>query len=588
MATGRVVGSGPSRRLYSVPLVVAVTGHRDLVPAEVPAIRERVRTFLEDLRSQSPDRDILLMSPLAEGADRLAAEEALALGLPLTVVLPMPRDQYVADFASAESRAHFDSLCAAATDVFELPLTPGNTIALIEGQGANRSRQYAQTGVFLSAHCHILLALWDGNESDSLGGTAQVVRFHQDDVMPGYTTSVATSRLALTDDESDLVYHIVCSRDRPEGAPAAGLVPLEGSWYTTDEQQPRVRQMPSRHRQVFERTNEFSRDAQAGAASIDKERYPLLTDEQAASLPSGLLDINQVFCAADWLAIQYQRRVVFTLRATHVCALLTGLAYISYTDIESSATLIIVILGLMVAAAGVSFLANRGSWHRKYLDYRTLAEGLRVQFYWAAAGVTTGNVTKFAHDNFLQMQDPDLGWIRNVMRVAGTECDVVPNRDPAGVRFVIREWIGDDQGGQLGYYRRKANERLAKHQVTQRIGRLGLLATAIALAVLLLVGSMAPPEVRVPVVYLMGCVLLMVGVRQSYAKSTAESELIKQYEFMHRIFHNARRRLDEAQSDVDRRRILKLLGDAALEEHAQWILMHRERSIDQKDAARIG
>ena len=214
--TGRVVGSGPSRRLYSVPLVVAVTGHRDLVPAEVPAIRERVRTFLEDLRSQSPDRDILLMSPLAEGADRLAAEEALALGLPLTVLLPMPRDQYVADFASAESRAHFDSLC-----------TPGNTIALIEGQGANRSRQYAQTGVFLSAHCHILLALWDGNESDSLGGTAQVVRFHQDDVMPGYTTSVATSRLALTDDESDLVYHIVCSRSRSGCEPVAGLRPLE-------------------------------------------------------------------------------------------------------------------------------------------------------------------------------------------------------------------------------------------------------------------------------------------------------------------------------------------------------------------------
>ena len=34
----------------------------------------------------------------------------------------------------------------------------------------------------------------------------------------------------------------------------------------------------------------------------------------------------------------------------------------------------------------------------------------------------------------------------------------------------------------------------------------------------------------------MGMVLLMVGVRQSYAKNTAEAELIKQYEFMYRIF----------------------------------------------------
>jgi hypothetical protein len=576
------------QRGYAVPLMVAVTGHRDLHPGEILLIRQRVREFLCEMRDSYPGRPVAVMSPLAEGADRLVAEEALALGMQLHVPLPMPRALYVQDFHSAESVAQFEALCASAAEVYELPLTPGNTVASIREPGKNRERQYAQAGVFLCAHCHVLLALWDGKESHKLGGTSQVVRFHHHDVMPGYTPLATASRLTLTDDESDLVYHIVCSRDRPDGAPAAGLVALEGSWYTTDEQQPRVQQMPLRHRQVFERTNEFSGDAQAGAARIDKERYPLLTDEQAASLPPGLLDINQVFCAADWLAIQYQKRVVFTLRATHVCALLTGLAYISYTDIESTASLILVILGLMIAAAGVSFFANRGSWHRKYLDYRTLAEGLRVQFYWAAAGVTSGNVTKFAHDNFLQMQDPDLGWIRNVMRVAGTECDVASSRDPAGVQFVIREWIGDERGGQLGYYRRKANERLAKHQVTQRIGRLGLLATAIALAVLLLVGSLVPPEVRVPVVYLMGCVLLMVGVRQSYAKSTAESELIKQYEFMHRIFHNAKRRLDEAQSDVDRRRILKILGDAALEEHAQWILMHRERSIDQKDAARIG
>jgi hypothetical protein len=252
-------------------------------------------------------------------------------------------------------------------------------------------------------------------------------------VMPGYTPRATSSRLTLTDDESDLVYHIVCSRNRPDGAPAEGLVPLEASWFTTDENHPRVTEMPLRHRQVFERANEFSQEAQANADAIDRERYPLLTDEQAATLPPGLQDVNQAFCAADWLAIRYQKRVAFTLRATHAGALLTGLAYLSYTDIESTRALILVILCVMLTTVGIGYLANRGSWHRKYLDYRTLAEGLRVQFYWAAAGVTSGNVTKFAHDNFLQMQDPDLGWIRNVMRVAGTECDVAPNRDPASL-----------------------------------------------------------------------------------------------------------------------------------------------------------
>ena len=584
--------AGPVRRTgarsYAVPLVVAVTGHRDLVPAEIPQIRARVRECLVGLRSDYPGRIIAVMSALAEGADRLVAEEALELGMPLTVVLPMPRAMYERDFADSESRQQFDRLCKAAVDLFELPLSPGNTETNIAEQGPGRARQYASAGVFLCAHCHVLLALWDGKESDQLGGTSQVVRFHHHDVMPGYTPRATASRLNLTDDESDLVYHVVCSRDRPGGEPAPGLTALNAFWFTTDERYPRVPDMPARHRKVFAYTNEFSREAQLNAASIDKERYTLLTGEQATVLPPGLWDINQAFCAADWLAIRYQKRVIFTLKMGHICALLTAVGYITYTDLRTTPVLIALIIGLMLGAVGINKLAVRGSWHRKYLDCRTLAEGLRVQFYWAAAGVTSGNVTKFAHDNFLQMQDTELGWIRNVMRVAGTECDIAPNYDSYGLDFAVREWIGDDHSGQLGYYRKKGGQRIRERSETQRIGRLGIWTTIGALTVLLFVGSGIPDEVKTPVVYLMGVVLMMVGVRQSYAKNTAEAELIKQYEFMYRIFRNARRRIDQADSDADKRRILKVLGDSALEEHAEWILIHRERSIDEKEGLKIG
>jgi hypothetical protein len=186
------------------------------------------------------------------------------------------------------------------------------------------------------------------------------------------------------------------------------------------------------------------------------------------------------------------------------------------------------------------------------------------------------------------MQDTELGWIRNVMRVAGMECDVAANLEPRGVEFAVAEWIGDDRSGQLGYYKKKVAQRIVEHEATLRIGRLGIWTTIIALLTLLFVGSQLSEDVRTPVVYLMGVVLLMVGIRQSYAKTTAEAELIKQYEFMSRIFRNARKRIDEADNDVDRRRILKILGDSALEEHAQWILIHRERSIDEKEGLKLG
>ena len=41
-----------------------------------------------------------------------------------------------------------------------------------------------------------------------------------------------------------------------------------------------------------------------------------------------------MFCAADWLAIHYQKKVIRTVKAGHVAALLTGVGYITYTDLS--------------------------------------------------------------------------------------------------------------------------------------------------------------------------------------------------------------------------------------------------------------
>ena len=86
----------------------------------------------------------------------------------------------------------------------------------------------------------------------------------------------------------------------------------------------------------------------------------------------------------------------------------------------------------------------------------------------------------------------------------------------------------------------------------------------------------------------MGTMLLLFGVRHGYAYSTAEKELIKQYEFMLRIFRNARRRLNNAHDISEQRQIMLALGGSALDEHAEWILMHRDRSIDQGEIWRLG
>ena len=527
------------------------------------------------------------MSPLAEGADRLVAHVALDLDIPLIVPLPMPRDTYVDDFETEESRAEFEELCDKATEVYELPVAEGNTLESIREHGKPRNRQYAQLGVFLCAHCHVLLAVWDGKQGDELGGTAQVVKFHHDDIMPGYSERTVATQQMLVDDESDLIYHIVVSRDRPGGEPAEGLEPLDWSWFSNDRKQPRGKDIPEQHKRIFANSAEFSRDAGRYADVIETSKYPLYEEADANALPPGVADINRLFCIADVLAIQYQKFTLRTLRINHVLAFLMGLMFILFSDMSTQANFMVAFLLFFVTAAAVQAVAKRRGWHRKYLDYRTLAEGLRVQFYWAVAGVRNENVSKFTHDNFLQTQDPELGWIRNVMRVAGTRCDIDPNTDPAGLDFVLREWIGDANGGQLGYFTKKSMERIAKNRNTERLGAISLLVSVAVVIAFIAGGSRLPEPWFDPMMVLMGVTLLLFGIRQGYAYATAEKDLIKQYEFMLRIFSNASRRLDRAEDLIERRQILRALGGSALDEHAEWLLMHRDRSIDESEIWRM-
>lgn len=573
----------------AVPLVVAVTGHRDLVASEISGIRERVRQLLRQLRDDYPDRRVQVISGLAEGADQLVAEVALQEDVPLVAVLPMPRSLYRRDFETEEARARLDTLYARAAECFELPLAAGNTLDGIAEPGEQRARQYAQLGVFLCAHCHLLLAIWDGKSSDELGGTAQVVEFHHDDVMPGYTPRIGANRQMLVDDESDLVYHIVCSRDRAGGAPTDGLEPLDCSWFTKDRDRPRSREMPKQHRLIFEHSAEFSRDARRYASEIEAGKSPLYRPQQAPDLPPGVEPIDRLFCVADWLAIRFQRKVLLTLRATHLLAFSMGLMFILYTDVRGLSYYMFAFLLFFLAAAVIQHHASRRGWHRKYLDYRALAEGLRVQFYWAVAGIGNDNVSKFTHDSFLQTQDPELGWIRNVMRVAGTRSNVARNTNDAGLAFVLQEWIGEPEGqGQLGYFAAKLQDKIRRNRVTDALGRLSLLTSVAVVAIFVVVGTRLPDEWSSPLMLAMGATLLMYGIRQGYGYATAEKDLIKQYEFMLRLFQSARRRLDMTGDAGEQRRILKALGDAALDEHADWILMHRERAIDQSEVWRMG
>jgi hypothetical protein len=560
---------------YLTPLVIGVTGHRDLVPSELDALRKLITHMFDELRSHFPHTPLRLMTALAEGADRLAAHAAHDADVEVQVVLPMPREIYRNDFKSPESNAEFDELCANA-EVIELPTVRAGDQA-IESPGRDRDMAYANCGMFISAHCHILLALWDGVPSNNLGGTSHIIYFQQYDRLPGVAESVPRSSLFLTDTESDLVFHISCSRSSESGDVSA-TEPLQTNWYTTDPDAPLTEEIPERYINVFKRTDEYNQEIRkllAGGWSREStEAEPPATCTQAAAGR-----IRDFFDVADILANQYQKKVDRTLAIVHTLAVFTALTFILYSELNGVEPLIFPFLAFLLLGIAIAGFAQRRQWHRKYLDYRVLAEGLRVQYYREIAGIHGEGHTKFAYDNFLRQRDMELGWIRNVMRVAGTLGDAqAASADRTGLEFTIRHWIGEPgHPGQLDYYRQKTSQRARINRLTETITHLSLwggISIGVILAMFL---NDLNPSTQDSLIVLMGVLPLIAGVAEVYTQRKADRELTKQYQFMAQVFANARRRLDEAANDTERREVLYGLGDASLSEHAEWILVRRER-----------
>ncbi len=186
--------------LTAARLVVGVTGHRKL--AGWGRLAARIDAALDQIVSPRPDDGasrttsgsrstssrtassakglpeepsigktalrFVVLSPLAEGADRLVAERVLAReGAELEAILPMSEADYERDFATDASRSEFRSFLAKAAAIHRLPAS------------SNRAEAYAAAGRFVVDHCDILIAIWDGKAGDGPGGTADTIAYAQ-------------------------------------------------------------------------------------------------------------------------------------------------------------------------------------------------------------------------------------------------------------------------------------------------------------------------------------------------------------------------------------------------------------------------
>lgn len=168
---------------------VGVVGHRPnrLVKNKEPELRSVLRDLLSlvkdeveaawdaELYAQDCDRKTVLraVSPLAEGADQLFAEQALSLGYSLCCILPFVQAEYEKDFTEG------NALEADALTGFRELLARGRQqhgfIGYeLDGVRADSPAAYGAAGRVLLNQSDLLIVIWDGQRLGKRGGTEEI------------------------------------------------------------------------------------------------------------------------------------------------------------------------------------------------------------------------------------------------------------------------------------------------------------------------------------------------------------------------------------------------------------------------------
>ncbi len=338
-----------------IPVVIGVTGHRELDPDQIPSLYEAVRTEIHRIKVLCPSSPVMILSGLAEGADQICALAGLEEGCLLAAALPMPLNEYKKDF-SGKALETLLKLCDRAQELFVVPES--------EPHAEGRDYLYRQEGIYVAGHCHVLLALWDGKEGTAGGcGTAETVAFRRQPSLR------FCSGGHLESPDRPLIWIRVRRQGSGPGMP--GL--------------PEIRRLNEENLlSGLDALDDFNREA--GKTAVNHPERSGTQEDPDRDPDRKFGETAAIYDQADRLSIINAAAHKRVLASLSIAATILTMAFLLYDEM-SLHWMILVCIFMLISLFMINHTADRLSFHRRFIEYRLLAEGVRVQRFLLRAGI---------------------------------------------------------------------------------------------------------------------------------------------------------------------------------------------------------
>lgn len=564
-------------RPFALPVTVGVTGHRSIAPDKLDAIEKSVLSVLEHVRARTPNAPMLVLTSLAEGADRLVARLAVEhFGARIIAVLPCEADSYRKDFVSRESNEEFDRLLGKACRII---VTGGRAGASNASAEEARRADYAYAGYWVSLHSVLLLALWDGAEARGDGGTATIVEARLKGQYPELNDEDP-----LQYSEGGAVAHIVTSRAGEEAPSGAGEI----RWLYPDLDQLRSADRGRHFNGIlrhFRRVNDLcAKDGRSIEAWSGQEFQASSNAGRGPGLLPAPSHVAALKAAAECFAHRFQ------VLTQHTVAILAGLTVFAalaplLDQVVGQAGATFVAGAALAAGIAIWLYANSSKWHLNHASFRALAEGARIQMAWASSGDAA-----CVSDNYHPVQASAVEWIRCAIRVSHLLDDIRPPARPASPEERKRQakaalaWIDE----QVDYF-------LGNKGVLPKYRRQGRIFAATGIACLvtgllvLAVGKLidfAPIDKtmldRDALMKIAKVGLAATASLQAYQAFMAFKDLERSFAVTARLFRMVEGPVRSADAAGDYNRLaalIRAIGRAALVENVAWLILKRQRGL---------
>ena len=605
-----------SRDDLKIPLVIGISGHRDIPEKSISHIESKVIEIFDNLIQKYPHTPLVLLSPLADGADRIVAKVVLDKykdKISISVPLPMDINAYQDTFGKGntllnpeKSRAEFDELFTkinAQTDIYipkTIPMlfdTNAYNAMTKDEQRNIRHRQYSIVGEYIALHSHILLAIYNENSTLEDGGTAEVVQkklsgnykymqIDNEDVTykeQGVVYAISTPRMDKNISNPIVPYQI--TKLFPDGTKMIGLK-------KTNHDSSFIKKVKNyligKDCIIFQNNNNFSiqhqkincfnNDVGKYSADILKKAQDDISTTEDKLLQKNIIMRRSAAYLADRVykplqGVKEKYILVFISLIVFALALKSNIADFSFNlYIDSVYILLLIPLSLLIL--------EFNSVKKKQEDYRSLAEGLRVQIAWNMAEINESVAL-----NYLSHQRSELDWIRTAIRCVNIFYIPTPNNECTDSTLVKEWWVKE----QIGYFKKKIPKEKKLEKRSNFLTKLFFAIFLFGSAIFFVLNFY--PEVNehmqhyiwnLTILDILQILLVVVPITiTTYLKSKqlfdGNDEKIREYSLSLDIFTHAKEMIEDKEKKYNVQNTIRNLGIEALRENSSWIITRRTK-----------